>query len=171
MISAMLSLSDRILSVQDKNNPTRPAGMPQTERRFVKFGGGLSMEQLEWLRVQCSNARQLKQRVILFCHLPLHPETCYNACLLWNYEAVLEIVHDNCDVFVATLAGHAHNVRPVSEYHPLLLTCRESKQRTELCSCVPTIESGYHSLCTTPADALWLGSETYKAGLTLRADK
>lgn len=80
----------------------------------MKFGGGLSEEQLAWLRGQCSSAREQKQRVILFCHLPLHPETCYNACLLWNYETVLDVVHDYCDIVVATLAGHAHNVRSSS---------------------------------------------------------
>lgn len=38
--------------LQDKNNPTRPASMPQTERRFVKFGGGFGEAQLAWLRAE-----------------------------------------------------------------------------------------------------------------------
>ena len=99
------------LFVQDKNNPTRPPGTPQTQRRFVKFGGGISSEQVCWLRSQCSSARNARQRIVIFCHQPVHPETCYGACLLWNYQTVLDIVHEFRDICVATFAGHAHQVR------------------------------------------------------------
>lgn len=94
--------------MQDKNNPTRPAHLPRTERRFVKFGGGLSAEQLSWLRAELGHAREQQQRVLVFCHLALHPATCLGACLLWNYEEVLALVREFTDVCVATFAGHAH---------------------------------------------------------------
>ena len=78
------------------------------ERRFVMFGGGLSEEQLGWLRSELGSCRSSRQRAILFCHLPLHPGTCSPTCLLWNYEDVLATVDSFADVCMATFAGHAH---------------------------------------------------------------
>ena len=78
-------------------------------RRFVMFGGGISSEQLSWLRQQLRDANEAGQRVLLFSHLPLHPDTCVGTCLLWNYEEVLQAIWQHGNV-VATVAGHAHNV-------------------------------------------------------------
>jgi len=62
------------------------------------------------LLLQC--CREEKQQAILFCHLGLKPNTCPNACLAWNYEDALTIIHDFKDICVATFSGHAHSVRP-----------------------------------------------------------
>lgn len=83
--------------------------MEGPERRFVKFGGGASEAQLAWLRGTLAAAAAEGQRVILCCHLALHPGTCPGACLLWNYEEVLEACWQAGNV-VATFAGHAHEV-------------------------------------------------------------
>lgn len=73
------------------------------------FGGGLSSEQLSWLRQELREAKAEGQRVLVFSHMPLHPETCVGTCLTWNYEEVLETLWEAGNV-VATIAGHAHNV-------------------------------------------------------------
>lgn len=129
-------LFQRLLLVQDKNNPTRPAGVSQTERRFVKFGGGLSERQILWLREECQAARCHRQRVIIFGHLPVHPDTCYNACLLWNYDRVLDIVHEYKDVCVATFTGHAHNVSQslMLYIRPFTVSCLSSLKKA---LCIP----------------------------------
>ena len=85
--------------------------MEGPERRFVKFGGGASDAQMGWLRQTLATAAADGQRVILCCHLPLHPDTCPGACLLWNYQEVLEACWHAGNV-VATFSGHAHEVQP-----------------------------------------------------------
>ena len=102
---------DRGVGLQDKNNPNRPPNTPVTERRFCKFGGGLSAQQLSWLKEQLCLAHGLGQRAVIFCHLALHPATCLAACLLWNFEEVLGLVHEFRNTIVATFSGHAHQVR------------------------------------------------------------
>lgn len=63
-----------------------------------------SSHRLRW----CLQAAQdACQRVIVCCHLPLHPSTCPGACLLWNYDEVLTILQQS-GVVVATIAGHTH---------------------------------------------------------------
>lgn len=73
------------------------------------FGGGISSDQLAWLKQQLLDAKHSGQRVVIFSHLPLHPDTCVGTCLLWNYEEVLQAIRD-AGVVVATIAGHAHSV-------------------------------------------------------------
>ena len=77
----------------------------------MKFGGAASPQQLTWLRQQLSEAKEMGQQAIVCCHLPLHPDTCPGACLLWNYEEALDICREAENV-VATLSGHAHQVSP-----------------------------------------------------------
>lgn len=58
--------------------------------------------------VPVQEAEQEEQCVIVCCHLPLYPDTCPPACLVWNYEAVLDIFQQFPGVVVATIAGHTH---------------------------------------------------------------
>lgn len=92
--------------MQNKNSPE---GLEDVNKRFVKFGGGVSNTQLEWLGDELAGAHAAQQRVIVFCHLPLHPGTAYGPCLLWNYEEVLGVMHAAGNV-VATFSGHSHQV-------------------------------------------------------------
>eukprot|EP00882_Tetradesmus_deserticola_P028453 GHRQ01031696.1.p1 GENE.GHRQ01031696.1~~GHRQ01031696.1.p1 ORF type:complete len:239 (+),score=67.87 GHRQ01031696.1:143-859(+) len=52
-------------------------------------------------------AKQRSQNVLVCSHLPLLPGTCPPTCLLWNYEAVLQLLCQS-GVVVATMAGHTH---------------------------------------------------------------
>ena len=36
-------------------------------------------------------ARASSQQVVVLCHLCFHPRTCAGACLLWNYDEVLQV--------------------------------------------------------------------------------
>lgn len=72
-------------------SPDRHPLLPCCGRRFVKFGGGVSAEQLAWLQVQLEGCAAAGERVLVACHLCFHPRTCPPACLLWNYEEVLQV--------------------------------------------------------------------------------
>jgi hypothetical protein len=71
-------------------------GMPNvpgnTQRRWTPLNGGMSPAQLDWLRTELAAADALGLQVGLFCHVLLHPDCSNNDTLLWNYEAVLEII-------------------------------------------------------------------------------
>ncbi|GBG88602.1 hypothetical protein CBR_g48132 [Chara braunii] len=97
--------------VLDKGNPNEnknsPEGLRGLERRFVKFGGGISTTQLEWLDNILKEAEAEEEKVIIGCHLPMDPRSTDPICLLWNYDEVLRVLHNHSCV-VATFAGHAH---------------------------------------------------------------
>eukprot|EP00878_Enallax_costatus_P016650 GHUV01017470.1.p1 GENE.GHUV01017470.1~~GHUV01017470.1.p1 ORF type:complete len:294 (+),score=61.59 GHUV01017470.1:420-1301(+) len=98
-------------AILNKYNPNKdknsPEGLVGVARRFVKFGGGVSIVQLEWLKQQITEALSADQNIIICSHLPLYPGTCPPACLLWNYQEVLDILQSS-DAIVATIAGHTH---------------------------------------------------------------
>ena len=53
-------------------------------------------------------ADQQGQCVVICSHLPIFPGTCPPACLVWNYEEVLQVLHKHPGVVVASIAGHTH---------------------------------------------------------------
>ena len=77
--------------LQNKNSPE---GLEGTNRRFVQFGGGASQRQLDWIRAEILEAARLGQKVLMCCHLAFCPGSSPNACLLWNYEEMLEVRDD-----------------------------------------------------------------------------
>mmetsp|Transcript_38934 Transcript_38934/g.98585 ORF Transcript_38934/g.98585 Transcript_38934/m.98585 type:complete len:361 (+) Transcript_38934:202-1284(+) len=89
---------------QEKNSPE---GLEGTERRFVKFNGGVGPTQLQWLAAECQAAMSAGQRIILGSHVPIHPDSAPPSTLLWNYPEVLAVL-DACPAVVATIAGHVH---------------------------------------------------------------
>jgi len=89
----------------EKNSPV---GLEGTERRFVKYNGGVGAAQLQWLHAECQAAVDAGQRVILGSHVPIHPSSCHNSTLIWNYSDILAIV-EACPNVVATISGHTHN--------------------------------------------------------------
>ncbi len=97
----------------DKNSPD---GLSGTERRFVMFNGGLGEQQLKWLETVLEEATTFEQKVIICCHLPLHPGAAYPSTLLWNFEEVLQILH-KFDCVLACIGGHAHEGGHVVDSH------------------------------------------------------
>ena len=100
-----------ILSKHNHNYPQNensPEGLEGLSRRFVGFNGGIDDPQLEWLHSVLSNARMNNEKVLLFSHQPIHPESSWPTCLIWNYDEVLDILRSYSDVVLASFAGHAH---------------------------------------------------------------
>lgn len=88
----------------EKNSPTGLVGL---ERRFLMFNGAVGKEQMEWLNGVLQEATELKQKVVVCCHLPLDPGASSKEALLWNYDEVMELIHRyNC--VKVCLAGHDH---------------------------------------------------------------
>ncbi|KAK6148281.1 hypothetical protein DH2020_019193 [Rehmannia glutinosa] len=88
----------------EKNSPN---GLVGPERRFLKFNGAVGEEQMAWLDRVLEDATKLNQKVVICCHLPLHPRATSDEALLWNYDEVMEIIHRyNC--VKVCLAGHEH---------------------------------------------------------------
>lgn len=99
----------------DKNDTS---GLQGYDKRFVAFGGGVSQQQLMWLRHELLEARQHGQRVVIWGHVPLCPGTAPHTCLVWNYQEVLAELHRaGSGVVVATLSGHTHRNGYVQDEH------------------------------------------------------
>ncbi|KAG5230228.1 hypothetical protein OIU78_029983 [Salix suchowensis] len=97
----------------DKNSP---AGLLGLERRFVMFNGAVGREQLEWLDGILQDSTKLKQKVIVCCHLPLDPCASSQEALLWNYDEVMNVIHQYKCV-KACLSGHDHKGRHSIDSH------------------------------------------------------
>ena len=52
-----------------------------------------------------------QQRVVLFSHAPLHPESCTPDCLCWDYQDILALLNQHRGLVALCLAGHAHAAR------------------------------------------------------------
>mmetsp|Transcript_11058 Transcript_11058/g.16567 ORF Transcript_11058/g.16567 Transcript_11058/m.16567 type:complete len:421 (+) Transcript_11058:64-1326(+) len=100
-----------ILSANNHNYPheeNSPEGLEGTNRRFVAFNGGIDEPQLEWLQHSLEMARENEEKVIVFSHQPIHPDSTWPTCLIWNYDEVLDILRSFKDVIIASFSGHAH---------------------------------------------------------------
>jgi len=97
-----------------KNNPNypkdsnSPAGLEGLSKRFVAFNGAVDVPQMEWLEESLQMARENGEKVILCSHQPIHPQSTWPTCLIWNYDEVLTIVRKYGDVVCASFSGHAH---------------------------------------------------------------
>ena len=66
-------------------------------RRFQLQNGGFSENQLKWLRNELEESEREGERVIVFGHTGIHPDSCDPSCLAYNYDKVLEIFDSvNC---------------------------------------------------------------------------
>ena len=95
----------------DKKNPNldknSPLGLTGLERRFLMFNGAVGKAQLMWLNDVLTKSMEREEKVIVCCHIPLHPGCWSPEALLWNYEEVLEIIHQHNCVKLC-IAGHDH---------------------------------------------------------------
>lgn len=89
-------------------NENSPEGLEGLSRRFVAFNGGIDKPQLEWLQYSLQCARSKNEKVVIFSHQPIHPESSFPTCLVWNYDEVLDILRSYNDVVLASFSGHAH---------------------------------------------------------------
>jgi len=100
-----------ILSANNHNYPhneNSPDGLEGLSKRFVAFGGGIDIPQLEWFEKSLQSAKENGERVIVVSHQPIHPGSSWPTCLMWNYLEVLSIMRRNKEVIIASFSGHAH---------------------------------------------------------------
>lgn len=71
-----------------------------------EWNGGVGAEQMDWLKGVLQDARDRRQRVIVFGHLPLTPQG--EAHTLWNARQVATILEES-DCVIAFFNGHRHN--------------------------------------------------------------
>ena len=73
--------------------------------------GGVGATQLEWLRAELKRSKENEEKVLIFCHLLVHPKTTSGTgrTLLWNYDEVLEVIQKVGDGCVkCVFSGHQH---------------------------------------------------------------
>jgi len=75
------------------------------EINAIDWNGGISSEQLLWLKDQLDEATNSNQNVFLICHFPVVPENEHN---LLNYKEVLPVL-ENYHNIVAWFNGHNHS--------------------------------------------------------------
>jgi len=113
-----LVLDGMDLSVADgsraRGTPQRESGQDMFERlRAARaanandWNGGIGPRQLDWLRDCLKRASGNHERVVLFCHFPVLRESSTPAHLLWNHEAVRQILEAEPSV-AAWFNGHDH---------------------------------------------------------------
>ncbi len=93
-----------------EGNENSPEGLEGLQKRFVAFNGAVGETQLDWLRdeLEATRHENHNQKVIILSHQPIHPGSSNPVCLIWNYDAVLDILRKYSDVVVASFSGHAH---------------------------------------------------------------
>lgn len=79
-----------------------------SHRNLEDWNGGFSVKQKQWLRQIVKNAKQNKEKLILFCHWPLLNlwTQDFESSLLWNAEDVLELLDP--EVVFLFMSGHMH---------------------------------------------------------------
>jgi manganese-dependent ADP-ribose/CDP-alcohol diphosphatase len=78
----------------------KAARLPQAQT----WNGGIGAAQLAWFERTCAEARERRQRVIVFAHHPVHPADRH---LIWNAEQMLAAIDRQSNV-VAWFNGHNH---------------------------------------------------------------
>lgn len=93
--------------VNPNENLNSPEGLALEHRRFVAFNGAVDPEQMRWLRGLLAESERTREHVLVFSHVPVHPDTSAPSALLWNYPELLELVlHFRC--VRAVFSGHSH---------------------------------------------------------------
>lgn len=70
-----------------------------------RWNSAIGKKQQNWLKQELESARSLKQKAIVFSHMPLRPLN--NAENLWNNQEIIEIIENGSNV-VAFINGHNH---------------------------------------------------------------
>jgi manganese-dependent ADP-ribose/CDP-alcohol diphosphatase len=98
------------MEISASSQPGREMLQGLREKRAANafdWNGAIGPEQIAWLRSALKQSSQKKERVILFCHFPLLRESSRPDHLLWNHEAVRQIVEGESSA-AAWFNGHDH---------------------------------------------------------------
>jgi len=79
-----------------------------SHRMLEDWNGGFSKKQMQWLKNIFADAKQKKEKLILFCHWPLLNmwTSDFESSLLWNADEVLEMLDP--EVVFLFMSGHMH---------------------------------------------------------------
>ena len=77
-------------------------------RNAVIWNGGVGKQQLAWIESVLQDAADKQQRVVLFCHFPVHSEAGDASLLLWNHQEITEAL-DRYPCVVGWFNGHHHS--------------------------------------------------------------
>lgn len=92
--------SDKYQQAQEMYNSLKA----NNEINAQTWNGGVSEEQLTWLRGVLEKAAQSQEKVVVLSHMPVYPENNHN---VWNDEAVIAELEAAGNV-VAYFNGHNH---------------------------------------------------------------
>ena len=109
------------MSLLRKHNPNEDLnsadGLRGHGKRFTKFNGALSKQQMTWLADQLQILKEKNKKAIIVGHIPVHPQaTTTPMCLAWNYRDVLEIFNKYAKTILAYLCGHDHDGKLFAEF-------------------------------------------------------
>lgn len=76
-------------------------------RNAQTWNGAVGDVQRAWLRTVLRDAGDRHERAIVFCHFPVLPASCRPEHLLWDYQAVLDVLESQPAV-AAFMNGHDH---------------------------------------------------------------
>lgn len=77
-------------------------------RNAVIWNGGVGEQQLAWIESVLQDATDKQQRVVLFCHFPVHSEAGAASLLLWNHQEITEVL-DRYPCVAGWFNGHHHS--------------------------------------------------------------
>lgn len=69
-----------------------------------KWNGAIGQDQMNWLNNILEESSKNGEKVILYCHFPVYPESIFN---LWNANEVIEMIEQYSNV-KAYINGHNH---------------------------------------------------------------
>lgn len=84
------------------------AGLSGDLRRWVPYNGGLGEAQLAWMRAELQAATVGEERVVMLCHVLLHPEAATGTTMTWDFEEAAEAMEGLEGCVAAVLCGHDH---------------------------------------------------------------
>lgn len=73
----------------------------------VVWNGGVGATQFKWIESILQDATEKKQRVVFFCHFPIHPKAGGVSLLLWNHQQMVKLM-GKYPCAVAWFNGHHH---------------------------------------------------------------
>ncbi|HIE72140.1 MAG TPA: hypothetical protein EYP98_19315 [Planctomycetes bacterium] len=73
----------------------------------VRWNGGVGKQQMAWIEAVLKDAVEKQQRVVLFCHFPVHSEAGGASLLLWNHQEMTKLM-DRYPCVAGWFNGHHH---------------------------------------------------------------
>ncbi|KAF0716607.1 Aste57867_2754 [Aphanomyces stellatus] len=95
---------------ENKNSPLGMRDLPNHIVRATAFNGAMDEPQVEWLQGVLARAAAAAKDVVIFTHVPIHPQTCLpGGVLLWNYPQVKQLLETHASTVRAVFSGHLHS--------------------------------------------------------------